>query len=187
MVWQAWSGKAWTGKARSGTAGADRQGGLGELGFCMAGTVWYGKQGARIKADAQQAGILCSKLETEGRLTAKALLDESRAEGSPLHDEFEWNDGIAAEKYRENQARHIINCLVTVHESASPTRSFFNIECKTAEYRSVTAIMQNSESRDQLLSLALRELDAFKQKFSSLSELAAVFAAIEEIQEKRSA
>ena len=109
------------------------------------------------------------------------------AEGSPLHDEFEWNDGIAAEKYRENQARHIINCLVTVHESASPTRSFFNIECKTAEYRSVTAIMQNSESRDQLLSLALRELDAFKQKFSSLSELAAVFAAIEEIQEKRSA
>ena len=144
--------------------------------------VFQWKQGARIKADAQQAGILCSKLETEGRLTAKALLDESRAEGSPLHDEFEWNDGIAAEKYRENQARHIINCLVTVHESASPTRSFFNIECKTAEYRSVTAIMQN-----QLLSLALRELDAFKQKFSSLSELAAVFAAIEEIQEKRSA
>ena len=135
--------------------------------------VFQWKQGARIKADAQQAGILCSKLETEGRLTAKALLDESRAEGSPLHDEFEWNDGIAAEKYRENQARHIINCLVTVHE--------------TAEYRSVTAIMQNSESRDQLLSLALRELDAFKQKFSSLSELAAVFAAIEEIQEKRSA
>ena len=149
--------------------------------------VFQWKQGARIKADAQQAGILCSKLETEGRLTAKALLDESRAEGSPLHDEFEWNDGIAAEKYRENQARHIINCLVTVHESASPTRSCFNIECKTAEYRSVTAIMQNSESRDQLLSLALRELDAFKQKFSSLSELAAVFAAIEEIQEKRSA
>ena len=51
--------------------------------------VFQWKQGARIKADAQQAGILCSKLETEGRLTAKALLDESRAEGSPLHDEFE--------------------------------------------------------------------------------------------------
>ena len=37
--------------------------------------VFQWKQGARIKADAQQAGILCSKLETEGRLTAKALLE----------------------------------------------------------------------------------------------------------------
>ena len=144
-------------------------------------------QGAHIKADAQQAGGLCSRLEAEGRLTARALLDESRDENSLLHGEFEWNDGIAAEKYRENQARHIINCLVTVHESATPTRSFFNVECKTAEYRSVTAIMQDADGRDQLLSLALRELDAFKRKFNSLSELAAVFAAIEEIQEKRSA
>ena len=141
--------------------------------------VFQWKQGARIKADAQQAGVLCSRLEAEGRLTAKTLLDECRDENSPLHNEFEWNDGIAAEKYRENQ--------VTVHESAAPTRSFFNVEYKTAEYRSVTAIMQNADGRDQLLSLALRELDAFKRKFNSLSELAAVFAAIEEIQEKRSA
>ena len=36
----------------------------------------------------------------------------------------------------------------------------------------------------QLLSLALRELDAFKRKFNSLSELAAVFAAIEEIRKR---
>ena len=149
--------------------------------------VFQWKQGAHIKADAQPAGVLCSRLEAEGRLTARALLDESRDENSLLHGEFEWNDGIAAEKYRENQARHIINCLVTVHESATPTRSFFNVECKTAEYRSVTAIMQDADGRDQLLSLALRELDAFKRKFNSLSELAAVFAAIEEIQEKRSA
>lgn len=149
--------------------------------------VFQWKQGSRIKADAQQAGVLCSRLEAEGRLTAKALLDESRDEDSPLHGEFEWDNGIAAEKYRENQARHIINCLVTVHESAAPTRSFFNVEYKTAEYRSVTAIMQDADGRDQLLSLALRELDAFKRKFNSLSELAAVFAAIEEIQEKRPA
>ena len=96
--------------------------------------VFQWKQGSHIKADAQQAGILCSRLEAEGRLTAKALLDESRDEDSPLHGEFEWNDGIAAEKYRENQARHIINCLVTAHESTAPTRSFFNVEYKTAEY-----------------------------------------------------
>lgn len=149
--------------------------------------VFQWKQGSRIKADAQQAGALCSRLEAEGRLTAKALLDESRDEDSPLHGEFEWDNGIAAEKYRENQARHIINCLVTVHESAAPTRSFFNVEYKTAEFRSVTAIMQDADGQDQLLSLALRELDAFKRKFNSLSELAAVFAAIEEIQEKRPA
>lgn len=92
--------------------------------------VFQWKQGARIKADAQQAGVLCSRLEAEGRLTAKTLLDECRDENSPLHDEFEWNDGIAAEKYRENQARHIISCLVTVHESAAPTRSFSTLSTK---------------------------------------------------------
>ena len=54
--------------------------------------VYKWKDAARIKSDAQTAGEICEKLEKNGGLTAKRLVDESRPEDAPLHKEFEWND-----------------------------------------------------------------------------------------------
>ena len=46
-----------------------------------------------------------------GRLTPKAVVDDARNKKSPLHGHFEWNDGTAAEKYREVQARRLISSV----------------------------------------------------------------------------
>lgn len=58
------------------------------------------------------------EMEKDGRLTPAEVLEEARNPDSPLHDQFNWNDTEAAEKYRLGQASRLIVRLrvnVTVH------------------------------------------------------------------------
>ena len=145
--------------------------------------VYKFKSGSYIKADPQLAGAVLERLEAENNLTAKALVDESRPEDAPLHNEFEWNDSAAAEKYREQQARHIIHSIEIVREESEPVRAFFNIERKDPQYRHIEAIMRKADDRQALIRNALNEFMAVKRKYEQLSELAAIFDAIDQAKE----
>ena len=61
------------------------------------------KDGCRYSVPAQFAYDTIHDLYQQGKTTAKDLVDASRPEEAPLHKLFEWNDSIAAEKYREEQ------------------------------------------------------------------------------------
>lgn len=142
--------------------------------------VYQWKDGARISAKAQVAGEMCMRLADQGRLSAKALLDENRPVDAPLHSEFEWNDTLAAEHYRLQQARHIINCLMITPEQSKPVRCFFHIERKENTYQAITTILTRKDDTTKLLEMAMMELRAFERKYSVLLELAKVFQAIKE-------
>ena len=146
--------------------------------------VYQWKSGARINADANKAGEMCAQLEAKGNLSAKSLLDANRPADAPLHDAFEWDDSIAAEAYREDQARYIIRSLVVVKEQAEPVRSFFNIVQAENRYQSIETILSDKDSTALLLEKAMRELEAFKRKYQSLEQLRDVFAAIDDASEQ---
>ncbi|MEY8313484.1 hypothetical protein AALA61_16315 [Oscillospiraceae bacterium 42-9] len=81
---------------------------------------------------AQAAGEYLETLEqAHGEITPKIVLDSARLESSLLHPCFEWNDGVAAEKYRETQARFLIrNLVVKVEQADSPpqaVRAYVNV------------------------------------------------------------
>jgi thioredoxin reductase len=148
------------------------------------------KPQARIKASAQIAGEVCQQLEMTGGLTPKRLLEASRDENTPLHEEFEWDDAIAAESYREQQAAYIIRNIViqTTSEEKKPVRAFFNVANDDArEYRSLDVIINTPTLRDRLFESAKNEMQSFKDKYESLCELTPVFSAIDNvlIQERR--
>lgn len=146
--------------------------------------VYKFKRGSYIKADPQVAGEMLERLEAENNLTAKSLVDANRDEDAPLHNEFEWDDSVAAEAYRETQARHIINCIEIVREEAEPVRAFFSIYREKPQYQHIDTILVEKESRDALLQKALAELNAIRRKYSTLKELANVFSAIDEAEKK---
>jgi hypothetical protein len=52
--------------------------------------------------------ILQEIYQERGRLTAHDVLEEARNPGHPLHNRFEWDDSVAAERYRLDQARQLI-------------------------------------------------------------------------------
>jgi hypothetical protein len=120
-------------------------------------------------------------LEQAGNLSAKGLLDANRPEDAPLHNEFEWVDSIAAEKYREQQARHLINSIVVVREDVGAVRNFFKITEGDSRYSSLSVILEDEDSKAALLRQARRELMAFETKYRTLSELSAVFDAIRKV------
>ncbi len=127
--------------------------------------------------------------QSHGEITPKIVLDSARSEDSLLHPCFEWNDGVAAEKYRENQARFLIrNLVVKVEQDDSPpqaVRAYVNVVTDTEKAGSFIAVktaMDDSEMRAQVLKNALRELQAFQEKYKNLSELAGVFSAITALQ-----
>ena len=151
------------------------------------------RRNARIKAGAQVAGEVCEEIERKGKLTPKALVDASRPEDAPLHDEFEWDDAIAAEAYREEQAGYIIRSIEVVPEATEhPVRAFVSVTTISEddedapqrpkyEYRSVNTLMRSTEGRNFVLARAMRELASFRLKYLALSELAEVNEAIEKL------
>ena len=140
-----------------------------------------------IKADAQAVGEVCARLDEEGRLTPENLLEESRDEDAPLHDHIEWDDTVAAEKYRVSQCAHVIRCIVTVvkHEKSEVvTKAFVSVHepgGKKDVYRGVSVALQDVTTRETILRNAKRELMTFKSKYIQLRELAGVFDAIDQL------
>lgn len=134
------------------------------------------------KTPAQIAGEVCAQLENSpAGLTPKSLLDASRDKNAPLHDEFEWNDTIAAERYREKQAGDIIRNICIVRAESfehEPTRAFVNIRNteKAGTFRNIAAVMDDSDMREKLMTSAKREMQSFIAKYRTLEALSGVIA-----------
>lgn len=142
--------------------------------------VFEWKPGSRVKADAQIAGEMCDRMEKRGMLTAKNLVAENRPEDAPLHGCFEWVDSVAAENWREHQARHIINSIVVRTEKKEPVRVFFKIESEGSRYDSIETIISNGKS-ESLLQQALNELENVRRKYNSIAALNKVWEEVKKI------
>lgn len=166
------------GKVRNGQprTGLERQ----------ANMIYEWKAGSRHKVSAQIAGEVCDELEQHGLLTAKHLVDVSRPEEAPLHQEFVWNDAEAAELFREQQARCLIAHIVVreVEDSAPPSRAFYNIVTTEPEYESIHTIFSDPDKSRQLLKKAMQELRSFQRKYADIERLAPVFQAIDAVEEE---
>lgn len=127
--------------------------------------------GSVHKVKAETAGAVCQKLAKEGKLNAKELVEVSRPKDAPLHKEFEWNNKVAAEKYRETQAAAIIRHLVVeVDEVEQPVRVFYPVEKEKggANYENIEVICKSRDSLEILLEHARAEMNAFIAKYNTL-------------------
>jgi hypothetical protein len=145
--------------------------------------------GFHIKGDAQQIGEYLDTLRPDDSWpTAPEVVDAARPKSSPLHTFFEWNNKIAGEKFREEQARYMLRSIhVLVEHSNTPnqeryTRAFLPIrgEEKPREmYVPFAEVMSREDFRAQAVKRAGDEMLAFRRKYSDIKEFAAVFEAID--------
>ena len=124
------------------------------------------------------------------KVTPKQIVDASRKEGTLLHNQFEWRDGIAAEKYRESQAAGIIRNLIVVvdrEEEKEPTTVRAYVPTPEKEesgiYQPISVVVKDTNSREVLLKRALDELLAFKRKYQDLLEFTKFFDEIDKLKE----
>lgn len=151
------------------------------------------KWGSRsYSVDAQLVG------ETVERLTQRnggvcppgALVDEARPDDSPLHPMFEWDDEHAAESWRRQQARLVINNIrVVIEESESQPPAFHHVKVVDSEgqvregYADTFTVVSNNDMHRQVLAEAKAQLRGFRRRYESLSELAPVWRVLDPILE----
>lgn len=137
-----------------------------------------------FKADPEK---VYEELQTLDEITPDSVLELARNENSVLHNEIDWNDRTAAEKWRKQQARLIVcNLVVKVEERKEEepvtVRLFHNIDSdKGKTYEPITVIVKDEDKYKNLLDQAKRELHSFQVKYHSLKELEPVFKAINEL------
>lgn len=148
------------------------------------------KHASQLALDAQECGERIELIQNKhGKITPQLVLDDARKKASPLHDGFEWDDTVAAEQHRLNQARFILRQIVIVSEpedeEAEPTsiRAFVSVstEDEGKVYMPLTDAMENPESRQQIVSKAYNELQAWSDRYKALSEFGVVRKAIAKV------
>ena len=130
------------------------------------------------KADAQKVAEEIGF----GKFTPMEVLEKAKDETTELHKCFEWNDSIAAEKYRLEQAKNIIRMLVYEKETKEQqvVRYYAKTETKSV-YQPTKQFLVQEDEYQGLLRRALAELEAFKNKYHTLTELESIFDAMETI------
>lgn len=79
----------------------------------------YGyRSGARISGvPPEVAGNELERIRAvKGSLVPTDVVNEARPEDAPLHPAFEWDDGVAAEQFRQQQARQLIRAVCVKSE-----------------------------------------------------------------------
>lgn len=150
--------------------------------------IYQWKQGARVpsSADAQKVGEELERIRVKhnGRLEPEWVVHNAKSPRNPMHDLFEWDDNVAAQNFRVDQARSVIRSVDVVVEEApqmKPMRAFVSVvQERDRSYTSVQHAMSDDDLRKQLIAQAYTELEAWQKRYAELIELADVFAAIDQ-------
>lgn len=108
----------------------------------------------------------------------KDIVEASRDESAVLHPEFEWDDSVAGEKFREVQARDLSRNLVKVIRSdtnpSAPVKEiravYSVVEDGNRGYVDADTVLNTKVLRTQLLRSALMDLEHFETKYHTLSD-----------------
>lgn len=133
-----------------------------------------------------RAALEAVRKRNGGILPPAAVVDAARHENNALHRFFTWDDGAAAEAWRVHQARNLIRMVVTmIPNTETESDMYVSMQADREEegggYRTLVEVLSDEEQRERLLAEAMEELAAFRRKYSRLKELAAVFAALDEV------
>lgn len=131
-----------------------------------------------------------------GLLRPQAVVDAARDEESPLHGAFEWDDGEAAQKYRLLQAQSLIRSFKVEIERNGQTHTvpvFVGVSTdRTGEksdnpYRLLEQVAKRPDLMAVAVQDALDQLEAMRNRYAHLQELADVWAAVDKHTKKRRA
>jgi hypothetical protein len=158
---------------------------------------------------AVKAEVVGSKLEEiqeeHGEITPRLVLDDARSETSELHRLFTWDDAVAGEKYRLNQASYILRNLRIdyvrsddkddepqtrqVRGTVSIPRILMDAENDTDDeedkhksrrvYLTTSVAFRSPEKRTYILSQARNELEIWRNRYAALREFDGVIREID--------
>lgn len=115
-----------------------------------------------------------------GRLTPEIVVDAAKPDGHPLHSRFEWDDEVAAESWRREQAADLIRSVriryVDAADRPQSVRAFVAVrgDQPGADYEPTEEALADPFTAKLLLAEFEREWKSFKAKYDHLAEFAEI-------------
>ena len=138
-------------------------------------------EGYQPNIDANIVGSVIEQLEEKhGKVTRELFLDASRSVDSPTHSIFEWDNDIAAEKWRLSVATKTINNLRVV--SVKPElveqkiKAFVNTSRPKEKqmYVNIVTALSDEQTREIVLCRLRTEIQALIERNKHIDELALI-------------
>ena len=135
-------------------------------------------EGYQPNIDANIVGSVVEQLEEKnGKVTKEMFLDASRPENSPTHSLFEWDNDIAAEKWRLSVATKTINNLRVVYIKPEKTeqkvKAFINASKPKAkpQYVNIVSALSDEKTREIVVERLRTEVKALIERNKHIDEL----------------
>ena len=121
--------------------------------------------------------LLAIRDANDGVLTPEIVVDVARDPAHPLHSRFEWDDSVAAEKYRRDQAHVLIQKAKVAYqprgESGPPrlVRAFVAMRAGEGHvFDPVEEVAQDPLRRRMALADMEREWKTLRRKYEEFAE-----------------
>ena len=136
--------------------------------------------------DANDVGKELEDIEKKEGVTPENVVEYAKNEGTTLNKMFEWDNEIAGEKYRIQQARDILRNISVEYIKKDNTKTQIRAYVKTTlkhndEYRSIESVISDEEQYALLLNQAYKELNSTKNKYAELQEIQELLKDIPEV------
>ena len=144
--------------------------------------VWYPGMERLHKGDPQKCAEEIMSISDNPK--AEEVYEKAKGEDTELHKCLEWNDTVAADKYRIHQCRVIMDHLIIkrldqTEDVPQEKIRFFYHDTHTGGYIPTVRIIREEDKYQMLLQQAMSELRAFKAKYACLTELKEILALIQ--------
>lgn len=146
--------------------------------FATIGVVDAQVVGERIEALREQKG---------NALKPADVVEDARPDDAPTHGLFEWNDMLAANHWRQNQAREVLRSIrIVMYDDQGVERQIIanvhvELSPRNHAYVPIQVAIADDDMRQQILAEALRYLRGWQARYEHLEALRPVVRAIEEV------
>jgi len=142
-------------------------------------------RGITAEAAAKRIEFLRKRLKRDVR--PDDILKDAKHADSPLHPAFDWDDSVAAQKWRIHQAGHILMSVEIVpkqgDDEGEPVRAFVRVqrgESKPA-YCGIVEAMNDPSIKEQLMRTLESEAKNFADRARRYKRFAKIVEAIDEV------
>ena len=123
-------------------------------------------------ADPNAIGAELAFIAAGGDLTPSAVVDAARNPASAMHSLFDWDDAVAAEKWRLEQARSVIRHIHVIDDDNEPKPAFISVSSDgKTQYQPVEVVARSRDMQVAVLAAAKRDLDAYTLRYRALKDI----------------